>query len=249
MIYSFERINIRLSSKVPPSKRYGNKGNWHLTDHSPNTTWLNVNKKTSYNHTILEGDTLTRLPKQFLWENDSAQKFKDDLRSPRIQTLIRDYIAGDTFNENTELSVKKVENILITTAKCCLKIRAGKTRKRIKSLSNKKWFDKECRSKRHELRKLANKKHRHPLNTTIREQYHDTLAQYKKLLNSKKNDYYNAEISQLEKTADNSDAKTCWQCLKSLGDTRKGEDVPSISEENWLQYFHNLHSNEPLNPA
>ena len=41
---------------------------------------------------------------------------------------------------------------------------------------------------------------------TIREQYHDTLAQYKKLLNSKKNDYYNAKISELEKTADNSEA-------------------------------------------
>ena len=221
----------------------------HLSDHSPITTWLNINKKTSYNHTILEGDTSTRLPKQFLWENDSAQKFKDALRSPCIQTLTRDYIAGDTFNENTELSLEKVENILITTAKCCLKIRAGKTRKRIKSLSNKKWFDKECRLKRHELRKLANKKHQDPLNTIIREQYHDTLAQYKKLLNSKKNDYYNAKISELEKTADNSDAKTFWQCLKSMDDTRKGEDVPSISEENWLQYFHNLHSNEPLNPT
>ena len=71
-------------------------------------------------------------------------------------------IAGDTFIENTELSLEKVENILITTAKCCLKITAGKTRKRIKSLSNKKWFDKECRLKRHELRKLANKKHQRP---------------------------------------------------------------------------------------
>ena len=79
--------------------------------------------------------------------------------------------------------------------------------------------NKECRLKRHELRKLASKKHQDPLNTIIREQYHDTLAQYKKLLNSKKNDYYNAN------------------------DTRKGEDVPSISEENWLQYFHNLHLN------
>ena len=161
-------------------------------------------------------------------------KFKDALRSPRIQTLIRDYIAGDTFNENTELSLEKVENILITTAKCCLKITAGKTRKRIKSLSNKKWFDKECRLKRHELRKLANKKHQDPLNTIIREQYHDTLAQYKKLLNSKKNDYYYAKISELEKTADNSDANTLWQCPKSMDDTRKREDVPSISEENWL---------------
>ena len=90
-----------------------------LSDHSPITTWLNINQKMSYNRTILEGDTWTRLPKQFLL---------DALRSPRIQTLIGDYIAGDTFNENTELSLEKVENILITTAKCCLKIREGKTR-------------------------------------------------------------------------------------------------------------------------
>ena len=159
-----------------------------LSDHSPITTWLNINKKTCYNHTILKGDTLTCLPKQFLWENDSAQKFKDVVRSPRIQTLIHDFIAGDTFNENTELSLEKVENILITTAKCCLKIREGKTRKRIKSLSNKKWFDKECRLKRHELRRLANRKLQDPLTTIVREHYHDTLTQYKKFLNSKKND-------------------------------------------------------------
>ena len=83
-------------------------------------------------------------------------------------------------------------------------------RRRIKLSSNKKWFDKECRLKRHELRKLANKKHRDPLNPIIREQYHDTLMQYKKLLISKKIKYYNAKISELEKTADNSDATTFW---------------------------------------
>ena len=135
--------------------------------------WLNINKETSYNHTTLEEDTLTRLPKQILWENVSGQKFKDALRSPRT---------GDTFSENTELSLEKVENILITTTKCCLKTRAGKTRKRIKSLSNKKCFGKECRLKRHELRKLASKKHQDPLNTIIREQYRDTLASLRNYL-------------------------------------------------------------------
>ena len=87
------------------------------------------------------------------------------------------------------------------------------------------------------------------MNATIREQYRDTLAQYKKLINSTKKDYHNAKTSELEKTADNSDAKTFWQCLRSMNDSRKGKDVQSISEENCLQYFHNLHSSEPLNPA
>ena len=57
-----------------------------------------------------------------------------------------------------------------------LKIKTGKTRRRIKLSSNKKRFDKKCRLKRHELGKLANKKHKDPLNSIIREQYHDTDA-------------------------------------------------------------------------
>ena len=91
-----------------------------------------------------------------------------------------------------------------------------------------------CRLKRHELRKLANKKHRDSLNPIKREQYYDTLTQFKKLLNSKKNNYKNDKIAELEKTADNSDAKTFWKSLKSMDDTEKGEDVLSILRENWL---------------
>ena len=87
----------------------------HLSDHSPIISWLNINKKTSYNHTILEGDTLTRLPKQLLWENDSALKFKDTLRSPRIQTLILILVATHS-TKILSYPSKKVENILITTA-------------------------------------------------------------------------------------------------------------------------------------
>ena len=63
--------------------------------------------------------------------------------------------------------------------------------------------------------------------------YHDTLTQYKKLLNSEKNDYFNAKISDLEKTTDNLDAKTFWNVSNRWMALKK--DVPSISEENWLQ--------------
>ena len=52
--------------------------------------------------------------------------------------------------------------------------------------------------------------------------YHDTLTQYKKLLNSEKNDYFNGKISDLEKTADNSNARTFWKCLKVMDGTKKG---------------------------
>ena len=35
-----------------------------------------------------------------------------------------------------------------------------------------------------------------------------------------------------------------------MDDTQKDkDDHPLVSEENWLNYFHSLHSNKPLNPA
>ena len=44
------------------------------------------------------------------------------------------------------MNLDAVENILISTAKRCLKTKTAKKR-RYKIFSNKKWFDKECRYK------------------------------------------------------------------------------------------------------
>ena len=70
-------------------------------------------------------------------------------------------------------------------------------------LLTKKWFDTECqlecRLKRHELRKLANLKHRDPLNITLREKYHTVLKQPKNVLKQKRKEYFHNKISELEK--------------------------------------------------
>ena len=157
-----------------------------LSDHSPIVTWLNINTNISNRDAIPANDTLTSLPKQFCWEHDSTQKFKDALRSPSTQTLIREFLNDNESPANVNISLKKVENIFIATAKRRLKIKTIKKHKRVQLSTNKKWFDKECRLKRHELRKLANQKHRDPLNVIIREEYHTVLKQYKNLLNNKR---------------------------------------------------------------
>ena len=126
-----------------------------LSQHSPIIPWLNINTN---NSTIesLESDSLTRLPEQFVLENYSTDKFKDFLCSPVPETLIREYINDGTQIYDVNVSLEKVENILMATAKRCLKIKVTKRHKRIKSSSNKEWFDRECHFKRHELRKLSN---------------------------------------------------------------------------------------------
>ena len=161
---------------------------------------------------------------------------------------MREFLNENEPITNVSTSLEKVEHILIATAKRCLKIKSVKRHKRVQSSSNKKWFDKECRFKRHELRKLANQKHRDPLNATLREEYHAVLKQYKTLLNNKRNEYYNNKISELEDTTLNSDKKHFWNCLKSMDDSVKQKVTPEISEENWLRHFQSLHSNDLLNP-
>ena len=46
------------------------------------------------NHLATENtnDTLIRLPKQFIWENDSSQKFKTALQTRDIQRMIHDFL-------------------------------------------------------------------------------------------------------------------------------------------------------------
>ena len=63
---------------------------------------------------------------QLLWENDSATKFKDTLRSSHLQMLIRDYSEDGFLDKDVDTSLGKVENMLILTAKRCLKIRTKK---------------------------------------------------------------------------------------------------------------------------
>ena len=157
-----------------------------LSDHSPTITLLKVNRhldNDSSNEAIIN-DSLTPLPKHLFllfWENDSSQKFRATLQSEDIQRMIHDFMNTTTITRNVDMNFDAVENILISTAKRCLKIKTAKKR-RCKTSWNKKWFDKECRYKRHELRKLSDQKHRDPLNSTLRKEYHNVLKQYKNLL-------------------------------------------------------------------
>ena len=100
---------------------------------------------------------------------------------------------------------------------------------------------------RHELRKIANLKHRDPLNTTLREEYHFVLKQYKSLLTQKKNQYYHTQLTKLETAVDDPNSRNFWNCLKSMDDSVKENILPPVSEENWMSHFQTLHSNEPLN--
>ena len=140
------------------------------------------------------------------------------------------------------VSLDDAVNIFTATSKNCLKIKIKRSRKRIKKTSNKKWFDHECHIKRHELRKLSNQKHRDPLNPELREGFHKTLHDYKKLLDSKRKEFQEEKTLQLDELALNPDKASFWNCLKSMTDTIDENAPAPISEETWLDHFQSLHS-------
>ena len=217
----------------------------YLSDHSAIVARLNVNNGLPTNNTQTSNSTdrLTSLPRQSYWESDPYLKFRNTLRMESIQILIREYIERHT--EDVNVSVEDAVNILTATSKICLKIKTKKSRKRVKATSNKKWFDRECRLKRHELRRVSNQKHRDPFNSELREKFHKTLTDYKKLLDSKRKAFQTEKSLKLDELGLNPNNASFWNYLKSMNDTIV-ENVPApISEETWLNHFQPLHSNDP----
>ena len=76
-----------------------------ISDHSSIITSININATIDEPESSIENNPLSRPPMQFLWENDSASKFKDVWRSPDLQMLIRDYLDDDNsfLDVNTKL--------------------------------------------------------------------------------------------------------------------------------------------------
>ena len=94
----------------------------------------------------------------------------------------------EQYTEEVNVSLDDAVNILTATS----------SRKRTKATANKKWFDRECSLKRHELRRVSNQKHRDPFNSELREKFHKTLTDYKKLLDSKRRAFQTEKCQKLD---------------------------------------------------
>ena len=120
---------------------------------------------------------------------------------------------------------------MLRAAKRSLKRKVAKRRNHISSPTNKKWFDKDCRIKRHAVRKLANLKRQDPTNSDIRTSYHETLSEYKQLLKKKRENYKNDKLK--ERTTNQNDSQNFWSVFKSLSETTITETTAPIKESEW----------------
>ena len=217
-----------------------------ISDHSQIVTWLNSNTNTSHsanNGNALDFQTLEKLPTQFVWNYNSDSLFTEALMSQQTQELIGDFMNCDFPSSETGVDegVQSLENILCNAASQSLKRGKIKRRSKITNTVTKKWFDKECRLKRHAVRKLANAKHRDPTNIDIRKLFHQRLKENQLLVKSKQNKYKLEKRKELEEAAEITDLSSFWSTLKSMPDTLEKKQIPPISQEDWLEHFKNLH--------
>jgi hypothetical protein len=162
---------------------------------------------------------MSELPLQFIWCENSKSIFRQTLKSAEIQQKLYEFTNSDFTNDLNGVNkcVSEFQNILIDTSKKSLKIKKSKLRRKIENVAQKKWFDKDCRIKRHHLRKLSNQKHKDPTNIELRNNYHDALKSYKETLQVKCNQFHQKKIDELEKASEN-DINLFWKLLKNSTD-------------------------------
>ena len=138
-----------------------------------------------------------------------------------------------------------MEDIILHAGKSSLQIKKTKFRNKISNVCNKKWFDKECRLKRHSVRKLSNQKHRDPLNNDIRNEYHLALKTYKNTLKRKKELFHENKLEELERVSD-----SFWKVLKNMSDELEdfSFNKPDVTASSWLNHFESLHTKHLIGP-
>ena len=209
------------------------KGSTYLSDHSQIAAWVNTSQQLKATCTIQDNEEtqqLKSLPTQFLWSTDSSTLFKTALNLPNIQSLV-DKFLNNNFEKSEagiDQATSDVNTILLTASKQSLKRAIVRRRCRISNSVKKKWFDKDCRLKKHKVQKLANQKRRDPLNTEIRISYHDTLSEYKNLLGTKQQNYKNEKARQL--TESQGCSQSFWNIFKALPENVFSETLPPVKE-------------------
>ena len=123
----------------------------------------------------------SKLPQPYAWDETSAAKFTAAFRFNDILSLLHLFESTnfDLSRTDVENATNQFTNIMTEAAKRSLKLSSQKKSKR-KPIT-KKWFDYDCKTLRSSLKKLSNKKHRNPLDTELRKEYHVQNKTFKNL--------------------------------------------------------------------
>jgi len=204
--------------------------------------WALIQSK-STNHSYQESRKISNakpLPKQYKWNDKSAQKFLSSLGQSHFVDRLRLLCSNvpNNINSTSEIDdyVSEFGSILREAGdqSLCLK----RVRKRPRKRQNKKWFDKTCMEMKREVKNIASLLEKNPSNPDIRGRFFKSKKEYKKLLKKKKRDFHQQIMDQLSSLRERNPS-AFWNLINKLKPGKPNDDN-QITEEEWVNHFKNL---------
>ncbi|CAG2216646.1 unnamed protein product [Mytilus edulis] len=216
-----------------------------LSDHCQVSTMLKVN--CIFN--AVQKDVYS-IPNQYIWEENSAEKFQNALASPLVQEKIKTF-NNTNYTGDSNIMIQDLNNILYEAANISIKkkiIKKVNSTAKVKKSQQSKWFDLPLINMKKQLcdkEKLFKKYNKDPY---IRSSFFALLKKYRKARKTKYREFRADLIDQLDNLREEN-PKSYWTLLESLKNFRqKTEKSSNITSTEWAEYFKDLNK-KPVTPS
>lgn len=183
----------------------------------------------------------------YIWSDDSSEKFQTVLSSTDIQDLIHKFendVINNSHNDINDAAVRFSDILIMAADKSLRKPnRSHKTRAKNKHEHNN-WFDIDLKKMRYNLINYGKIYSKFPKDPFVRNHFYKLNREYTKARKTKKKKYKDSVLKELEDLNENN-PKLYWKLINDLKN-KKGETENNISSTQWCDHFQDLNS---LNPA
>ena len=192
---------------------------------------------------------------KFLWSYDLEDVYLQALSAPYNLNMLNSLTnLNPKTNVNTTLvdnAISELNHIILNAAEQAKiprkTFRPTICNKSMKPNKNKQWFDQECRIVHRQIKNTANKIRKDPYNKSLMTELLYFRKRYKRIIQSKKRQYTNNIINNLNNLY-NISPNHFWELARKLNYNSKSHDkLPtSITIDDWQNHFENL-MGEPNN--
>lgn len=184
-------------------------------------------------------ERLRAMPQQYLWDKNSADKFRTYFSNADIAQKLIDFNRScNTSDLDIDICCSNFENIILSAADKTL--RRPKTCSKSGKKINQKWFDADLQILRSRLLSKGRLMSKFPFDPGIKGNYYKLYRQYNKMRKFKKRTFKQTILNQLDELQ-SSDPKAYWHLIDTLKE-KKNDSQSSIDPNIWENYFKSLNS-------
>lgn len=202
----------------------------YFSDHCPITCSIKCNVSLEKDNTF-KGKKCSK----YKWNDIEREKFCTVLKSE--QTINEVKLLNQNMSEHTENAAKAFQDFVIKIADKALR-KSKNNRKKSKFK-----FTEECQSLKTEFKRAQRKFKMSPDKNDCNNRLNMLIAQkkYRRAINMQKRLKKENNINALKKI-EKSDPKLFWKSIKNLINDTSQNKIESISDQQWVDYFHNLYN-------